>query len=75
MIVSKFGGTSLASGHDVRLVSEILRSDARRQVCVVSAPGRTANSIKVTDLLIKSDRSTACERFCTLIDELELPTK
>ncbi len=54
MKVSKFGGSSLASAHQVRKVCEIIAADPERRLVVVSAPGkRDKEDIKVTDLLIE----------------------
>jgi len=53
MIVSKFGGSSLADASQIKKVCDIIIGNPERKVVVVSAPGvRTANDIKVTDLLI-----------------------
>lgn len=52
-IVSKFGGTSLADSSQLRKVLDIVRSDPRRRVIVVSAAGkRSENDRKTTDLLL-----------------------
>jgi len=53
MKVCKFGGTSMASGEQIRKVCSIIASDPERRVVVVSAPGKRFDSdTKVTDLLI-----------------------
>lgn len=53
MKVVKFGGTSLASAPQIKKVCDIILSDAKRRLIVVSAPGkRFDDDIKVTDLLI-----------------------
>ncbi|MCX5672814.1 MAG: aspartate kinase [Planctomycetota bacterium] len=53
MIVCKFGGTSLASAAQIRKVCDIVLSDPKRRLIVVSAPGkRDKSDTKVTDLLI-----------------------
>ncbi|MBL7575882.1 aspartate kinase [Peptoniphilus asaccharolyticus DSM 20463] len=50
--VSKFGGSSLASGDRFLEVREILKSDLTRRYIVASAPGKVNSSdTKVTDLL------------------------
>ncbi|MFJ7746502.1 aspartate kinase [Peribacillus sp. NPDC097295] len=55
MKVAKFGGSSLASGEQLKKVFEIVVSDPERKVVVVSAPGkRNSDDIKVTDLLIEA---------------------
>lgn len=54
VIVSKFGGSSLADAGQIRKVAAILRADSRRKYIVVSAPGkRFAGDVKVTDLLYR----------------------
>ena len=58
MKVVKFGGTSLASGEQLKKVFEIVVSDSQRKVVVVSAPGkRFSSDTKVTDLLIACGES------------------
>ena len=53
MKVVKFGGTSLASADQIKKVCDIILSDPKRRLIVVSAPGkRFDDDIKVTDLLI-----------------------
>lgn len=53
MKVVKFGGTSLASAAQIKKVCDIVLSDSKRRLIVVSAPGkRFDDDIKVTDLLI-----------------------
>lgn len=55
MIVSKFGGTSLASARNFRLVKDILQENRQRRVVVVSAPGkRFEGDLKMTDLLLSA---------------------
>ena len=54
MKVVKFGGSSLASGSQIRKVHKIIVSDPERKIVVVSAPGKTSpDDRKVTDLLIE----------------------
>ncbi len=54
IIVTKFGGSSLASGSQMEKVKNILMSDRNRHYVVPSAPGkRFDGDSKVTDLLIK----------------------
>ncbi|MBM7604943.1 aspartate kinase [Metabacillus crassostreae] len=54
MKVVKFGGSSLASGEQLKKVLQIVVSDPSRKVVVVSAPGkRHSDDIKVTDMLIE----------------------
>lgn len=53
MNVIKFGGSSLASGSQLKKVVQIVKADAARKIVVVSAPGkRSTEDEKVTDLLI-----------------------
>jgi aspartate kinase len=53
-IVCKFGGTSLANTENIKKVCEIIASDPRRRIIVVSAPGkRTKTDTKITDRLIE----------------------
>lgn len=53
-IVCKFGGTSLATGENVKRSCDIVRADNNRRYVVVSAPGKKdKNSKKVTDLLLE----------------------
>ncbi|MDY5162384.1 aspartate kinase [Leuconostoc citreum] len=59
MKVSKFGGSSLADGHQLQRVFNIVNADSNRKIIVVSAPGkRFTDDIKVTDLLIKYAAAT-----------------
>lgn len=54
MIVSKFGGSSVADADQIRKVKAILESNPDRMVAVVSAPGkRSSDDQKITDLLYK----------------------
>lgn len=53
IVVSKFGGTSVADATQIRKVCEIARMDPARRIIVVSAPGkRNSSDTKVTDMLI-----------------------
>ena len=50
--VAKFGGSSVASSEQFNKVKNIVLSDAKRKIVVVSAPGkRFKEDSKVTDLL------------------------
>lgn len=52
MIVTKFGGTSMASAEQFKKVKSIIDANPERQVVVVSAAGKkTSDDIKITDLL------------------------
>lgn len=70
MKVVKFGGSSLASGEQLKKVLQIVVSDSDRKVVVVSAPGkRFSDDIKVTDLLIEcAQRYLANENAEDLFD-------
>lgn len=51
-IVSKFGGSSVADGSQIKKLRAIIDADPRRRIVVVSAPGkRNADESKLTDLL------------------------
>lgn len=84
--VSKFGGSSLATGEQVNRVCDIITADPDRRLIVVSAPGKRHNQdIKVTDLLITaaserlsgnigaSECAEVIERYRNIASELELP--
>lgn len=52
VIVSKFGGSSVANANQIEKVRRIVAEDPRRRVVVVSAPGRSqAGEQKLTDHL------------------------
>ncbi|PMC36724.1 aspartate kinase [Bacillus sp. UMB0899] len=86
MKVVKFGGSSLASGEQLKKVLNIVVSDSTRKVVVVSAPGkRYSDDIKVTDLLIECAEKhlanenadgvfdTIIERYASIVKELSIP--
>lgn len=88
MIVSKFGGSSVADSGQIRKVKAILESDAKRSIAVVSAPGkRNKGDEKITDLLYKCNddvqQGFSCrdtfkkvqERYVEIAESLELDTK
>ncbi|SDI65912.1 aspartate kinase [Natribacillus halophilus] len=53
MKVSKFGGTSVATGNQIEKLTKIITDDPARRIVVVSAPGkREDDDVKVTDMLI-----------------------
>lgn len=53
IVVCKFGGSSLANAGQIRKVKNIVQSNPRRKIVVVSAPGRQHSSEeKITDHLI-----------------------
>ncbi len=87
MIVSKFGGSSLADSAQIRKVKAIVERDERRSVIVVSAPGkRNDEDIKITDMLYTCQREAASgadfsdhfkairERYLGIVSDLELPS-
>lgn len=54
MIVCKFGGSSVASGRQIKKVLSIINNSEDRRIAIVSAPGkRFDEDIKVTDLFIQ----------------------
>ena len=86
MKVAKFGGSSLASGEQLKKVFEIVVSDPERKVVVVSAPGkRNSDDIKVTDLLIEAAEQQlrgddggllledVVSRYASIAEELDIP--
>jgi aspartate kinase len=88
MKVVKFGGSSLASGEQLRKVFQVVMADPERKVVVVSAPGkRYEDDTKITDLLIqcaekklrnedpKQQFDAVMERYQQIADELSLPTE
>lgn len=48
----KFGGTSMSTADSINIVKTVIESDSGRRYVVVSAPGKTETSGKVTDMLI-----------------------
>lgn len=85
VIVSKFGGSSLADADCFRRVREIVRSRNTRRYIILSAPGkRNADDEKITDLLMRANVLYASggdgshpvnivrERFTQIIRELRL---
>ncbi len=87
MKVVKFGGSSLATGAQMEKVFNIVVSDPKRKIVVVSAPGKRYDEDgKVTDLLIAcANRAlqgeevtdlleVVLERYATIVTELGLST-
>lgn len=78
MIVSKFGGTSLADAERFRHVARLIQADPNRRYVVVSAPGkRSDQDMKITDLLYRfqktgenGDFEPIRARFQQLVEEL-----
>ena len=86
MKVIKFGGSSLSDAGQFRKVQQIIASDPKRRIVVVSAPGkRSKDDVKVTDLLIQCARmrlsgrdaggevSRVITRFESIAQDLGLP--
>ena len=68
IIVSKFGGSSIADANGFRRVREIAASQKRRHYIVLSAPGkRTPGDDKITDLLVEANRLCARNCDCTSV--------
>ena len=73
LIVSKFGGISLADVESVRKTADIILSDPSRRYVVVSAPGiRSGDEIRVTDMLyICHSRYANRENFTEVLNKIE----
>ncbi len=85
VIVTKFGGTSLADAAQFRKIKDIIQANPDRRFVVASAPGkRFPEDIKVTDMLLScyahaaagedpdKDLSAVQIRFQGIIDELHI---
>ena len=60
VIVTKFGGSSLASAEQIKKVVAIIKADSARRYVVVSAPGKINSSdTKITDLLYECNKLTS----------------
>jgi aspartate kinase len=67
-IAVKFGGSSVADASQLHKVRAILAADPRRQIVVVSAPGkRRADEAKITDLLY------LCHDMAAMATDISLP--
>lgn len=88
MKVVKFGGSSVADAGQFKKVKQIINSDKKRQIVVVSAAGKDVNEpIKVTDMLIDLEQTIAAgddpdplfsdisERIIKIRDDLSLSIK
>lgn len=73
LIVSKFGGISLADAESAIHTAEIIRSDPSRRYVVVSSPGiRSGDEIRVTDMFyICHSRYANRENFTEMLDKIE----
>jgi len=59
ILVSKFGGSSVATPEKLRTIQDILKQDNRRRCVVLSAPGKGGTfTVKVTDMLIELTKRT-----------------
>ena len=83
MKVAKFGGSSLADAARIKKVCDVVLSDPKRRIVVVSAPGkRCDDDTKVTDLLIatanacltgkdgKKEMDAVTDRFAEIANDL-----
>ncbi len=88
MIVCKFGGSSVAEAPQIRKVKQIVDSDPRRQIVIVSAPGkRSKDDEKVTDMLYACNamvqQGLSCKdlfkkislRYTTILSDLGMEAK
>lgn len=74
-IVTKFGGSSLASANEIARAAEFVRADQNRRYVVVSAPGKRAGfpmDMKVTDMLRGALSAHAkAESYKTLVHKVK----
>lgn len=88
MKVTKFGGSSLASGQQLKKVLNIIKSDKNRKIVIVSAPGkRNTEDTKITDALIayhdayvtsdnfSDQQNWIINRFKSICEDLKLDSK
>jgi aspartate kinase len=88
MIICKFGGSSVADAIQLKKVKAIIDKDDRREILIVSAPGkRNKEDIKVTDLLYASNKAASetgdCsevfknvrERYLGILSDLDIESK
>ena len=73
LIVSKFGGISLADSESIKRTAEIIQSDPSRRYVVVSSPGiRSGDDIRVTDMFyICHARYGNRENFTEMLTKIE----
>ena len=73
LIVSKFGGISLADAESIKRTVDIIRSDPARRYIVVSSPGiRSGDDIRVTDMFyICHSRYGNRENFTEMLTKIE----
>lgn len=71
-IVSKFGGTSLASAEAILTVCDIIRQNKGRKFVVVSAPGKEhKKDTKITDLLYKCFEEIVASKDCPSFKQID----
>ncbi len=88
MIVCKFGGSSVADAKQIEKVKAIVEANPKRQIVVVSAPGkRSKDDEKVTDMLYAcnalAQQGLTCkpvfkkisDRYTSILDELGIEKK
>lgn len=73
LIVSKFGGISMADAESVRQTAEIILSDPSRHYAVISSPGiRSGDEVRVTDMFyICHSRYMNRENFTEVLTKIE----
>lgn len=70
--VSKFGGTSLCSGKQMKKVKKIVEGEETRGYVVVSAPGkRYGTDEKITDLLNEAIKAETVEKKSAVIETVK----
>lgn len=68
MVICKFGGSSVADANQLRKVKAIIDKDSKREILIVSAPGkRNKDDIKVTDLLYASNQAAIESGDCSSV--------
>ena len=74
IVVTKFGGTSVADAAQFRKIKEIVSSNPERRFIVVSAPGnRFPEDEKVTDLLLNCyEKASAGESFADEFEQIRM---
>ncbi|WP_321301127.1 aspartate kinase [uncultured Sphaerochaeta sp.] len=88
MIVCKFGGSSVADAKQIEKVKAIVEADPKRQIVIVSAPGkRNKDDEKVTDMLYAcnalAQQGLTCkpvfkkiaDRFTSILEDLGIEKK
>jgi aspartate kinase len=76
MVLAKFGGSSMATAHNIRLCADIVAADPQRTAIVVSAMGKADNyNEKVTDQLMSGKIDEVFARFEELANDLLPPGK